>query len=518
MGLTDHDHPILLYALCFLIPYALFNLYRHITLHPLRRYPGPLLAKVTDLYALRYALSTDLHRQTYLDHLKYGSVVRHGPNKLVFNSVQALHDIHHANRLTKSRVYLASVQGPNTLNLFNAIDPEFHRTRRQLVAPVVNDKSMRIFEPTMIEQVDIFIEKLRPSSQGSESQYVDMTARCKYLGMDIVGLLAFGYNLKLQTDDPNRFIIETLRISNYFLNLQMQQPIMRHFKFDLLLYARSILKGKSYLATIAKMIEQRMSQPDDGQHDFYAFVANEMKTSRTGKVWGSEIWAEAIFFLSAGGDTISTALSALFFYLSRSTQSYQRLAAEIRSSFATGDEIKGSQLANCRYLRACIDETLRMSPPLPGTLWREEMSKGHDNTQALVIDGHAVPPGTQVGVNLYALHHNEQYFTDPFKFYPERWLPECSNMANRKAFAPFLVGPRSCAGKVMAYLEASLVIAKTLWYFDFEVAPGKLGDIGSSKPPGTRHITAESQEYRLQDIVVSSHQGPYLQFHLRTKY
>ncbi|KAI3334669.1 cytochrome P450 [Ustulina deusta] len=159
-----------------------------------------------------------------------------------------------------------------------------------------------------------------------------------------------------------------------------------------------------------------------------------------------------------------------------------------------------------------------MSPPLPGTLWREEVGNRNSTAEALLVDGHVVPPGTQVGVNLYALHHNEKYFPDPFRFYPERWLPECPGMADSKAFVPFLVGPRSCAGKAMAYLEASLVIAKTLWYFDFEKAPGKLGQIGSGKPPGISEITEGDEEYALRDIVVSSHKGPYLRFHPRAAF
>ncbi len=209
-------------------------------------------------------------------------------------------DIHRNGHITKSRVYLTSVKEPNAFNLFNAIDQDFHRSRRQLVAPVVNDKSMRMFEPTMIEQVDISIQELAPSSQSREPRYIDMTARCKYLGMDIFGLLAFGYHLRLQSEEPNRFIIDTLKASNYLLNLKMQQPLLARLNLDIFLYLRAILRGRSYLSTIEKMTKARMSQDEHAQRDFFSFVTNEIKTSRDGKVWGSAIWAEAIFSLSTG--------------------------------------------------------------------------------------------------------------------------------------------------------------------------------------------------------------------------
>ena len=47
-----------------------------------------------------------------------------------------------------------------------------------------------------------------------------------------------------------------------------------------------------------------------------------------------------------------------------------------------------------------------MSPPVPGTLWRQQASDDYGD-KPIVIDGHVIPRGTYVGVNTYALHHNE---------------------------------------------------------------------------------------------------------------
>lgn len=48
---------------------------------------------------------------------------------------------------------------------------------------------------------------------------------------------------------------------------------------------------------------------------------------------------------------------------------------------------------------------MRMSPPIPGTLWRQ-LSPDHNGDTQLKVDGHVIPQGTYVGVNTYALHHN----------------------------------------------------------------------------------------------------------------
>ena len=219
-------------------------------------------------------------------------------------------------------------------------------------------------------------------------------------------------------------------------------------------------------------------------------------------------------------------MSALFFYLSRNPSCYATLAAEIRSAFSSASEIRsGPQLNSCKYLRACIDEALRMSPPTLTPLWRQQ-DAGDDSGQPFIVDGHVIPRSTQVAVSLYSLLHNEEYFPDPFSFKPERWLdaPKGSDedteeqraaLANmRKAFVPFIVGDRSCAGKAMAYLETSLTFARTLWYFDFEAAPGKAGEVGAGKL-GRTDGRGRPGEYQLDDVFVATHRGPNLVFRKR---
>ncbi|KFA70923.1 hypothetical protein S40288_10183 [Stachybotrys chartarum IBT 40288] len=149
---------------------------------------------------------------------------------------------------------------------------------------------------------------------------------------------------------------------------------------------------------------------------FSSLTKDNMKEEE--KADAEEIWQEASFFISAGADTTSAAMSALSFYVSCHQNIYNTLAQEIRSTFASSAEIAGGpKLASCQYLRACIDEAIRMSPPVGGTLWRQPATK-----HGMLIDGHAVPYGTQVGANIFALYHNEDYFPEAFSYKPERWL------------------------------------------------------------------------------------------------
>jgi cytochrome P450 len=206
-------------------------------------------------------------------------------------------------------------------------------------------------------------------------------------------------------------------------------------------------------------------------------------------------------------------MSAAFFYLSRHPVVYKRLTTEIRDAFSDSEFIQsGPQLTGCKYLRAVIEESLRMAPATTITAWREENPKSR-STEPFVVDGHVIPRGTYVGVNSYCLMHSEDYFPEPFAFRPERWLDsEAADTLEkmRAAFIPFAVGSASCLGKGLAYLELSLALAKTLWYFDFEKAPGEAGKLGGgdAQSPGR----ARANEFQLYDALIADHHGPNLVF------
>ncbi|KAI1120938.1 cytochrome P450 [Nemania abortiva] len=488
-----------------------------ILLHPLSRYPGPLFARLSDAYAGFYAFRRRLHLTTFQDLQRYGPVMRHGPNKLIFNSTAALRDIYRNDEVTKADSYLVSQTAPNVFNLFNAIDTDLHRAKRKIVGAAVSDRSMHAFEPTLRSQVDIFLKQLL----ACQSDVVNITDRAKWLGLDIVGHLSFGYDLRLQTDETNRFLVNAITLGNYRSNINMQFPFIH--KIHLLDAVGRFLypSWDQFTSLLQTMISTRLAQEKDAHRDFYAHVSDALDAEPE-EAKHLDLWTEAMFFTIAGGDTTAAAISGTFFYLSRNPDCYARLAREIRSSFKSGSEIRsGPTLSNCHYLRACIDESLRMSPPGPSTPWRQLSPAS--KAGAFAVDGHVVPKGVSVGVNIYSLHHNEKYFPESFKYVPDRWLPlyhspdtldnaaGADKRAMRDAFCPFSTGARSCAGKSMAYLEISLTLAKTLWYFDFKPALGVLGQVGAGRK-GAESGRERPEEYQLYDTFSSIHDGPCLVF------
>ncbi|KAI0414288.1 cytochrome P450 [Xylaria grammica] len=480
-------------------------------IHPLRKYPGPFVARITDLFGFSYAVTRSLHLKTWEGHQKYGPVVRHGPNKLTFNSAQALQDIYNNDKIIKSHVYGACQLEPGVDSVFSVRDMNDHRRKRKLVGQALTERSMRTFEPLMAEQVDVFLGILARSSQSSTA--VDMTPCCKRLGVDIIGLLTFGRHLNTQTNPRYRFMVDNLSWANYQSNILFQFPLLASMGVPQILYILSYVEFSKYMKQLENLVMGRLAQDRDAHHDLYSVTGGAFSTESPKGIQASEFWSEALFFFPAGGDTASTAVAGLFFYLSRNPKIYKKLAEEIRSNFSKGSEIQGPRLARCQYLRACIDETLRMSPPVSGTPWRE-LRSGEDGP--LIVDGHVIPRGTQVGVSIYSLHRNENYFSDPDVYLPERWLVEDEAVRSKmnSAFAAFSSGSRGCAGKAMAYLEVSLVVAKTLWYFDFDKAPGRMGWLGGGSPRNVGR-RGKVDEFQLYDTFSSTHEGPNLVFRPR---
>ncbi|KAI1364842.1 cytochrome P450 [Xylaria arbuscula] len=520
-GISDTTPFASSYALSSLVPLILLILAYKFLAHPSRKFPGPLAAKLSNAYGAFYVAQSRMHLATYCDHQRYGPVVRLGPNRLVFNTSTAMHDIYNNPRVTKGVSYSYTTQTQNP-NMWATLDRESHRRKRKLIAPVISERSMRTFEPTMSTQVNIFLQQLLRSARLAEP--VNMSRRCERLAIDIVGQLAFGFPLRLQTEATNQVIPGYLTAGTKLITLYMAWPVISTISPLLGWLGRK--KAAVFRQALGRMITMRMSMPKDAKHDFYALATGEIAPGEYG-LSDAELWPEAVFFIAAGGSTVHTAMAAAFFYLSRYPSAYAKLAAEIRTTFPSGHDIRqGPRLAACKYLRAVIDETLRIAPASLAFTWSQQDTSSAQASEPFIVDGHVIPPGTEVAVSLYSLLHNEEYFPEPFVFKPERWLPqsrgenrdrdseEQKRQAARHAFQPFALGDRGCAGKAMAYLELGLVLARTMWYFNFERAGGEAGKVGEGKP-GREDGRGKREEFQLYDGVIVSHDGPNLVFCLR---
>ena len=215
--------------------------------------------------------------------------------------------------------------------------------------------------------------------------------------------------------------------------------------------------------------------------------------------------------LITGLGTTATTLSALFFYITRNKTAYEKLVNEVRGSFDSVEEIQSSStLSSCHYLRACLDETLRMTPASPGELLRTILPGGFE------IDGHFLPEGISIGTSSWSLFHNDDVFPDPWVYRPERWIVDeakgisAEDVSRAQSdFFPFSIGPVSCVRQRLARSILLITVAKVVWRID-AVAPlsSYLGEGADNLGWGRR----DKNVFQVKDGTFALREGPMVQF------
>lgn len=258
----------------------------------------------------------------------------------------------------------------------------------------------------------------------------------------------------------------------------------------------------------------RLNKPEsDSRKDFFHYLLQAVDPETGRGYTKDELFGESESLIIAGSDTTAISTAAAFFYLSRNPPIQKRLAKEIALAFSSADDIKsGTALYSCQYLRAFIDETLRMSPPVPADLSRE-VEKG-----GITVDGQYIPEGMKVSAASYCLHHNPEFYREPFKFRPERWIVDEPGVSAesvalaRSAFMAFSAGPRGCVGKNLAYLEMSLALARIV--YNYEVRRDITSNLGGGSLDAIDGRRTVGQ-YQLRDIFVGIRDGPMVQLSKR---
>lgn len=176
----------------------------------------------------------------------------------------------------------------------------------------------------------------------------------------------------------------------------------------------------------------------------------------------ADIVNHMIFLLMAAHDTSAIAISMLVYELGRNL----RWQDALRDEADAGDGLGLADLDGAYpLLDAAFKEILRMYAPA-GTLFRQTVT----DTE---VCGHYIPRRTQVAINVYASMRLADWWPDPDRFDPGRFLGGGDAAAvHRYAFAPFGGGVHKCIGQQFADMNVKLVMHQLLRHFRWRVAPG----------------------------------------------
>ena len=178
---------------------------------------------------------------------------------------------------------------------------------------------------------------------------------------------------------------------------------------------------------------------------------------------------ELVNILLAARDTTAALLTFTVYLFTQHPEVLAKLRTEVLEHVGAGaptyEQVKGM-----KYMRAVLNETLRLFPPVP--------INERASISAVVIPtiqgGLYVPPNTQVLYSpLLMQRRTDLWGPDANVYDPDRWLDDRNRafLADPMRFVPFNAGPRICLGQQFALHEASFVLVRLLQRFErFDLA------------------------------------------------
>jgi cytochrome P450 len=166
-------------------------------------------------------------------------------------------------------------------------------------------------------------------------------------------------------------------------------------------------------------------------------------------------------FFAAGYETTATTLSFCTYELALHPQVQEKLYEELKSVSDSRGDIEYDVLCKLPYLDAVLAETLRKYPPA------FRISRCSSQDYILADTGIQLFKGQIIEIPILAIHYCEQFFPNPDKFDPDRFLPENRHQIKAYTYLPFGVGPRNCIWMRLALLEAKLSLSKLVQKYTF---------------------------------------------------
>ncbi|KAE9370075.1 cytochrome P450 [Stipitochalara longipes BDJ] len=479
-------HYILSTLFLFAIQHVHIRFVSHRILHPLACYPGPFFWSVSRLPQTYYLFR----------------VIRVAPNELSYTTLEAWDDIYtkgeDKKQLRKDLGILPSAATKVNGILFELDDEEHARLRRN-ISHIFSTSNIRAQEPIILKYTNQLIELIK----SRDGEPVDVTEMFNFLLFDITGDMVFGDSFNCLTSATLHPWIKFIfaRVSGAALLGGATKFWPFHFLFTPFI-PKHLRDGDFKHVVLAKERLDKRLEKKGTRTDLYlpfpfrpplsplllltsnCSITHLQKTLKKPTGLSYDELVETTRTLIVGGaETTSTLLTGLIYHLLSphptladpsyrfSTRPLETLTLTLRQAFKSTSEITSSaiQTEKLLYLKACVNEGLRLFPPLPGNLRRIVPEEGK------MIAGNWVPGGMLVAVDILSANLSRENFTLPDGFCPERWFREHREQGKLfegdrwEVVKPFSHGPRNCIGKNLALMEMQLILAHLLWHFDIEL-------------------------------------------------
>ncbi|KIJ68389.1 hypothetical protein HYDPIDRAFT_24675 [Hydnomerulius pinastri MD-312] len=466
------------YSLFLITLFASIVAYRVSPYHPLAKYPGPLLCKVSQLWSISIATRGKLHHYRKQLHEQYGSIVRIGPNELSIADKDLLPLIIGTHGMPKGPLFEGRRMTPisdkeaQDLTLISSRNPQRHAVLRKAWNKAFANSPLKDYEELLLLRAHQLIESLERicKEQGGVGRGIDIATWIGYFSFDFMGDMAFGGGFELMRDGDKEKFLHNMTKTLYY-------PAMCQF----VPWFSCVLRNLPYIGAPMRAFglfgfqraKTRYNQELKRKDLFYHLIEAYHTDSQESPF--PLIVANSLLAIIAGSDTTASVLSNVIYYLLMNPTFYAQLREELDTAFPPTEMslLNTDVLPSLPMLNAVINEVLRLQPPVPTSLQRAP-TRG---TGGKMIGNHYIREGTAIQVSPYVLHRDPRYFyPKPDDFWPTRWLPQSSDapgfILERSVFIPFSAGPANCAGKPLAMLELRAIVALLFMHFEMEFDDG----------------------------------------------
>ncbi|KAL3460959.1 cytochrome P450 [Aspergillus heterothallicus] len=464
----------------------------------LRKYPNQnFLSGITNLASLRERRRRFRTRDLYTQHQKH-PVIRVAPNILSFGDVRAVKDIYGFGSSCQKHSMYELQNGPGHLNILNVIDREDHNRKRRMLSHAFSTKNLETWEFKITDKVTKLVAqfdtraavysaagKAEEEASLSNEGLVDVRYWFNLFTVDAIADIALSERLGMlesgsdvvkvegqggtgEESRAHRFIAdmhEAARVKARIIGTLEWYSVMKEVFAFFSSRARSQwICGGRVGDTVTCLAVKRLRRHRDGEDidDFLSCLIAD-KAGKARDLDLGELKSETNILLDAGSETTAIALTHLLYYLLKNPQCFSKLRQEV-SEAITGDQVAPyAKVKSLPYLKACIEESLRLSPPLARGLERVTPPEG------ATIMGEIIPGNVGVSVPAYVAHRDPELFPEPEAFRPERWIEGDNIGKMRDAFIPFSSGGRACIGRNITMMEQQILMATLVHRYDFSL-------------------------------------------------
>ncbi|XP_049960933.1 probable cytochrome P450 301a1, mitochondrial [Schistocerca serialis cubense] len=346
--------------------------------------------------------------------------------------------------------------------------------RRKVNRPMMQPRSAKQYMAPIDSIALEFVDRMLDLRDENGKMPLDFKNELNKWALESISLVALDARLgclerNLPADsEQQRLIDATLAIFDCMLQLDLQPSPWRYVSTPAW---RRLVKALdcSYevsMRHITRALERVRARGDESQSTGELSVLEKLLISSDDPRIAIVMALDMMF---GGIDTTANAMATTLYFLAKNPQAQQKLYLELCAKHPDpGTPLTAEILEDCKFLKACVKEALRLRPISIINMRRVLVDD-------LVLSNFRVPRGVDVVASHFVITNSEEHFPQASQFVPERWVKDAAgNCPARQvhpfAYLPFGFGPRMCVGKRFAEYEIHALLARIIrrFHVDYE--------------------------------------------------